>query len=123
MSGNMSIWKVVYFPSEDQKQSPVNYIKNLPENEANLVLNRLLLISQREPNEWLDNTWTKIWDGKIWQLDGTQTRVLLCRDTDELGERKIVVLHACKKQKQKTHPRDAQRAKNQYAKYREGRSK
>lgn len=106
-----SVWKILYFPSPEESE-PAHYLQALPVQEQVRVIGHLELISDRPVAEWRGLKWLKIWEGKIWQLDGKQTRVAFCIDEDSL-----VVLHAFKKTKNKTAKKDIQRIHRQHEAY------
>jgi len=106
----MPIWTIVYFPQPDQNNSPFNIILGWLPRESKRVTARLNLLAERRVADWRGLGWLKIWEGKIWQLDGFHARVMFCVD-----EGRIVVLHACMKSKQKTRTEDQQRVKANYS--------
>lgn len=114
----MAIWQIIYHPTQDDKDSPYQYLLALPDREYILVIKRLELLTEMEISQWRGIGWIKIWDGKIWQVDGKQTRVMFCID-----EVYIVILHAFKKVKQRTHKRDIRRVDINYADFLESRKR
>ncbi len=72
---------------------------------------RLETLSKLEVGEW-PHTWIHKIAGAIFQLAAGNQRIMYCLDA-----KTIVVLHACRKVKQKTLRKDINRAEIHYNKY------
>lgn len=107
----MGHWTVIFFPTEDQRNSPFEYILGLTPAEQEKITHRLETLSKLELAEWPQLWFHKIND-KLYQLTCDSHRLMYCLDSN-----KIVVLHACKKVGRKTHPRDVKRANINYEGY------
>ena len=108
----MPIWHIIYFPPSDGKDSPYEYIKGLSDkSEQAQITRRLKELSERELVDW-PSSWVHKVDDKILQLTAHDHRIMFCIDQGEL-----VVLHACRKVKGKTHTRDLKRACINYTAY------
>lgn len=115
----MGIWKTIFFPAPDNRNSPYEYIEGLSPSEQAKIIHRLEVLESLDLADW-PHKWIHKLDNDIFQLTCRAHRLMYCLDVNL-----IVVLHACKKVKQKTHVRDLNRARSNYELYRQlgGRSK
>jgi phage-related protein len=110
----MYLWDIEFFPPRGQRLSPHDIFSNWP-NAAEKANARHKLDYLRE-NQYAD--WPKTWyhkvDQKILQLSANDMRIMFC-----IKDRRIVILHICKKGSKKTHKRDIDRAKRHYKLFQE----
>jgi phage-related protein len=107
----MANWHVVFFPKAGDTDSPDDFIASLPNNEAAQIEHRLKVLEKLELVNW-PSGWTKKIEGEIYQLTAGGNRLYYCLDGSD-----IVVLHACKKVRQKALRKDLNRAKIHYGDY------
>jgi phage-related protein len=107
----MAIFQIVYFPAHEQRNSPYDYIVNLPKIEQAHIYHRLKYLLENPINEW-PKSWIHQIKGKIYQLTAGDQRIMYYLD-----QNKIVILHAFRKRKQKTDISDIQTAIDHYNNY------
>jgi phage-related protein len=108
----MPNWKIVFYPEPGENYSPFDYIYQIddPDEKAEII-HRLEFMRNHEMAEW-PHTWTKqIW-GKVFELKTKNYRIMYF-----LEAKNIVLLHACRKGKQKTDKLDSNRAIEHYQNY------
>jgi len=108
----MPVWQIEFYPSPEEDKSPFDYIRDLPDDaDTAAIRHRLKIMSQLELADWPHIWIHKIIDD-IYQLTVHNHRLLYCLDG-----RKIVILHACRKVKQRTLKKDKDRAVINYNNY------
>lgn len=108
-----NLWQIEFFPSEDDRDSPFNYIAGLSnESDQDAIMHRLKDILGKRPKSDWPHTFVHKIEGDIYQLTAGQHRLLFVLD-----DKKILILHACRKQKKKLLKKDKKRAILNYHKY------
>ncbi len=108
----MPVWEIEFHPPQDQHHSPFDYIINLSSSSDKAAIeHRLTNLAERELADW-PHTWVHKIVDDIFQLTVNNHRLLYCLDG-----KKIVILHACRKVKQKTKQKDINRAITNYNNY------
>ena len=108
----MPKWTVVFYPPSGARFSPVDSILSLDdEAERGQIAHRLETMAKLDVAQW-PHTWVHKITGKVFQLTAGDNRVMYCLD-----EKRIVVLHVCRKVRQKALAKDIKRAKSHYDSY------
>ncbi len=107
----MSLWGIKYHPPKGERNSPVDIIVSIPDNNnaRTKIVRWLEFMCQHSLEDWLN---VKNITGKIWQLRAGSYRVYYFLDG-----RDIVVVHCCRKKGKKALRKDLQRAELNYDDY------
>jgi phage-related protein len=104
--------RIEFFPPAGKRHSPFDYISNLSNNAQRAqIVHRLDTLKKLEIGDW-PHTWIHKIRGAIYQLTAGDHRIMFCLDN-----KTIVVLHICRKVKQKTRRKDIKRAEIHYNEY------
>jgi len=108
----MAIWNILFHPTSDNRNAPFDYIQQIPnEAQQTTIINRLQELARRDIADW-PHTWVHKITGDLFQLTVGSHRLLYC-----LEGKNIVILHAFRKQTQKTPKKEIKRAINNYHRY------
>jgi phage-related protein len=108
----MPIWTIVDYPKSGENNSPLDYVDKINElDEKDDILERLSFMRDHEFAQW-PKSWTfHVWE-KVYEIKTKNYRVMYF-----LENKNIVILHACRKVKQKAKKIDLDRVKNHYHRY------
>ena len=108
----MILRHIIFFPPKGNPNSPYDYITGLEkQGERANILHRLNFMRQTDVVDW-PHGWIHKISSKIYQLTSGLHRIMYILDGST-----VVVLHACRKVKRKTHIKDIQIAESHYSRY------
>jgi putative component of toxin-antitoxin plasmid stabilization module len=104
----MPLWKIGYYPEQDDKKSPYTRIQSLTDvNEAVFINRKLELLADLNRMAWSNFVELKPIEKDIFQITAGNHRIYLSLDQ---RQKTIVVFHVCRKVGQRARKVDIQTA-------------